>query len=793
MSGVAMRLIVTTWPYLLATISTLIIASIRYLFSDTLEITGSIMPFAVSVIISAWLGGLESGLIATGIGTLVGICLFSPPYHTLPPGRSHDDILFVALFIVAGILISSALSALRSGRARLLDETKRLQETVLEQRHAQAEAKRQRDWFGTTLDSIGDAIIITGDNGKIVKTNAIAEALLGYRLDIIRGKLINDIFTINNSSGEKLKLDNYSSFRNLNLFSLPLEKTAHHNDVILLSRDGIHRPIELSVARLSDSDNDSIDELGGPAHAIIVFRDITERKRTEEKLKASEQRLADFFENVEIGLNLVDAQGKVLQANRAMRELVQCQRNHYVGQNMANFWVDENSLKSALNSLLDGHTVHNLEGCLRTSQGEIRQVVLNANGHWDGHQFEYARCVVRDITDRKRAEQEATRLMESLRRADRRKDEFLAVLAHELRNPLAPIVACVDILMQNPSSKIANRSIQTISRQTTQMVRLVDDLLQMSRITHHRLELRRTPISINQIINNAIEACQPLIDARCHQLMLKLSHKKMTVNGDSTRLAQIFSNLINNAAKFTPCNGCIIVKSECDEKEVFVSVKDNGVGIHPNTIDYIFDTFTRVELSSEVVPGGLGLGLSLVKQLTLLHGGKVVVHSSGINCGSEFKITLPLYSFKKSEHQSSIEFSQNSLNATKPALIKEKLKIMIVDDNVDAAESLATLLELAGHEIFTCHEGKTAIQIIQEINPKLVFLDIGLPQMNGYEIASHLQFWPYRNQATLVALTGYGQENDIILAKKAGFDFHIIKPATMEQINKIIASLNSNA
>jgi PAS domain S-box-containing protein len=378
-----------------------------------------------------------------------------------------------------------------------------------------------------------------------------------------------------------------------------------------------------------------------------------------------------------------------------------------------------------------------------------------------------------DVTARKQIEDE-------LRAANRQKDQFLAMLAHELRNPLAPIMTAAQLLKVgrlDPRS-IANAS-EIIARQAAHMTDLVNDLLDVSRVTRGLVTLEKEELDLNVIVSAAVEQVRPLIDARRHSLTLQLSGRSAHVLGDRTRLVQVISNILNNAAKYTAPGGRITLSVSVDEKQVHVGVRDNGVGIAPDILPYIFDLFTQAERTPDRSQGGLGIGLALVKSLVALHGGTVHASSDGIGQGSEFCICLPRLTAPADAQDDAVPGD----NAQAPGA----LRVMVVDDNVDAAQMLAALLEVQGHAVCIEYDAKGALERARRERPEVLLLDIGLPDMDGYELARHLRGQPESAGATLVALTGYGQSQDRKEAEQAGFDHYLVKPADMEQVNEVLA------
>jgi signal transduction histidine kinase/CheY-like chemotaxis protein len=380
-----------------------------------------------------------------------------------------------------------------------------------------------------------------------------------------------------------------------------------------------------------------------------------------------------------------------------------------------------------------------------------------------------------DVTDRKLVEDE-------LRAANRQKDQFLAMLAHELRNPLAPIMTAAQLLKLGrlDAKSVANAS-EIIVRQAEHMTDLVNDLLDVSRVTRGLVTLEKDELDLNAIVSAAVEQVRPLIDARRHALTLQLSGEPAHVTGDRTRLVQVISNILNNAAKYTAPGGRIVLAVAVGDERATVSVRDNGVGIAPEVLPYIFDLFTQAERTPDRSQGGLGIGLALVKSLVALHGGTVHAHSEGLGQGSEFSICLPCAARAAAE-------AANDGGATADAAPDNgNLRVLVVDDNADAAQMLAALLEVQGHAVSVEYDARGALARARNEHPDVLLLDIGLPDMDGYELARRLRAQPENAGATLVALTGYGQNQDREEAQQAGFDHYLVKPADLNEVNEVLA------
>ncbi len=394
-----------------------------------------------------------------------------------------------------------------------------------------------------------------------------------------------------------------------------------------------------------------------------------------------------------------------------------------------------------------------------------------------------------DITARKRAEAERSRLEGDLRKiaadlseADRRKDEFLATLAHELRNPLAPIRNALRIMRLAGDDRLAvEESRALMERQVAHMVRLIDDLMDVSRITRNKMELRRERVDLATVIRNALDASRPLIDAAGHAISVELPDRPTFVDADLTRLAQVFSNLLNNAAKYTDPGGRIALSADPRDDEVMVTVRDNGVGIPPERLREVFELFTQVDRSIERSQGGLGIGLSLVRTLVEMHEGSVEARSEGHGLGSEFVVTLPVVRMAAGRR------AEPGTAGEGPTAPGPGLRILVVDDNQDAARTLARLLKLLGHDPKLAHDGGEAVEQAEAHRPDLMLLDIGLPVMNGYEVARAIRQRPWGRDVTILALTGWGQEADRLRSKEAGFDAHLVKPVDPAILERFLA------
>ena len=368
---------------------------------------------------------------------------------------------------------------------------------------------------------------------------------------------------------------------------------------------------------------------------------------------------------------------------------------------------------------------------------------------------------------------------QSERDADRHKDEFLATLAHELRNPLAPIRNALAVLNASPDDRGAfDYAREVMERQLGHMVRLIDDLLDMGRITHGKLELRRERVQLAPIISQAIETSRPMLDRAGHQLTLALPPQPVFLEADPIRLAQVFCNLLNNACKFTESGGQISLTAEGKGDEVVIFVKDTGVGIAPDKIDAIFEMFSQVDRTLERSHGGLGIGLSLAKRLVELHGGRIGVRSDGVGKGSEFSVRLPVVA----QPPTAVAGPSEKM---KPKGIR---RVLVVDDNRDSADSLAMLLKLTGYETRTAYDGQEAVESGARFHPDVILLDIGMPKLNGYAACRSIRESPWGRSAVIIAMTGWGQDEDKRKSREAGFDAHVVKPVNNTELMRLLGS-----
>ena len=547
-----------------------------------------------------------------------------------------------------------------------------------------------------------------------------------------------------------------------------------HLETVRQRKDGSLVDVSLTISPVKRGER--VVEASG------ILRDISERKQMQAALKASEERFRLLAENIDrvFWFEEVDPQ-RVSYVSPAFEQLwgVSAERLY----ENPRLWIemthpeDRLNVQQAFEDWVAGRAnTYNIEYRILRHDGELRWmhdrgIVI---GYKDGRPYKLA-GIVKDITERKQVEEER-------RQADRRKDEFIATLAHELRNPLAPIRNVISLLqLQGSPDPNVSRARDVISRQIDHLTRLIDDLLDVSRITSDKLELRKEQVNLLEVVNLAVESSHPLIDQHHHKLSLLLPGEPIYLIADKIRLAQVIMNLLTNAAKYTPEGGRITLSAEHDGAEIAVRVKDNGIGIAQDQLVQIFDMFYQANRSYEQLHGGLGIGLTLTRRLVEMHGGRVEAHSAGINRGSEFVVRLPIF----------LELQPQKETPRAETTRAPVQRILVADDDGEITETLAELLRFEGNDVAIAHDGLKAVQVAEKFRPAVVLLDIGMPELTGYEAARKIREQPWGKDMVLIAITGWGQKNDRNRSRQAGFNAHLLKPFKYPELSKLIADLSS--
>ncbi len=623
---------------------------------------------------------------------------------------------------------------------------------------------RYRRVFETAKDGI---LILNGDTVKIIDANPFMTELLGYSHDEFLDKELWEIglFADKRASQavyEKLQEKGYVRYDNLPLQSKSGKK-AEVEFVSNVYREGDHPVIQCNI------------------------RDIGERIRLERELKAHDRRFRILVEQVkDYAIFMTDTGRRATSWNEGAQQVLGFGEDEWIGRNIVPLIFTPEAIADGIaQKEFDDAEAHGRAGDDRwmVKQDSTRFFalgILTALRDEDGTLIGFTK-VVRDQTERKRLEDNLHRHADQLAELHRRKDEFLAMLGHELRNPLAPIANAVQLLrLQKHEDQLQHKARTIIERQVGQLTRIIDELLEVTRITSGRIQLRYDLIAASDLVERAVETARSVIDRRRHELTVSLPPDPIWLNADPTRMEQIVVNLLTNAAKYTGEGGHIWLTVQRVGNECVLKVTDTGEGIAPALLPYIFDLFTQAERSLDRSQGGLGIGLALVQRLVELHGGRIEAHST-LGQGSEFIIHLPLAT-------ASPEQSLAPNEAAEPT--DPSLRVLVVDDNVDAAESLADLLRALGHDVRTAHDGPTGLEAATGFRPDVMLLDIGLPGLDGYEVAKRLRRQPLFKSLVLAAMTGYGQESDKDKSKSAGFDHHLVKPADFEKVRQILATVS---
>jgi PAS domain S-box-containing protein len=645
----------------------------------------------------------------------------------------------------------------KDGRAQLIGG---MAIDITEQRRAENEVRFQAH----LLDSVGQAAVVVDPEGRITYWNRFAESLYEWTKDDALGR-----------NAVELLLAPSEMARAPDIMARLRAGESWSGELLVRRRDGTTFPVYVTNTPI-------FDEHGAITANIGISTDITERKQAEDALRESEQRYRRLFSSIDEGFCVIEVifdgdtavDYRFLEVNPAFEK--------HTGL--------RDALGRTIREMAPAHEAHWFEiyGKVARTGAPVRFVnVATALGRWfDVYAFPLGRdnkvaVVFNDISARLRAEEEREHLVEQLRDADRKKDDFIALLAHELRNPLAPIRNGLQVVRISDERDVRRSALEMMERQLHHMVRLIDDLLDVSRISRNKMELRRTRVSIAEVVTSAVETAQPLIEAAGHELTVSMPGAPVYLDADLTRLAQVISNLLTNSAKYTQTGGRIWLTAERSSGSLAVSVRDDGIGIPAASLPSIFDMFSQVDRSVERNTGGLGIGLALTRGLVEMHGGTVTAESEGEGKGSTFTVTLPIAPEK---HEAADESPENT-HARRPPK-----RILVVDDHRDGAESLAVMLRLLGDEVATAHDGLEAVERAEAFRPDVILMDIGMPRLNGLAATRRIREQAWGRAVTIIALTGWGQENDRARSREAGCDGHLVKPVNLPDLEKALCNVS---
>jgi PAS domain S-box-containing protein len=667
----------------------------------------------------------------------------------------------------AAVWVNVAVSPLRDSTGRY-DRLIAVIEDITARKRAEEAVQEREHRMRRVLERMPAGAYLCDRHGLITYFNHQAEQLWG------RAPKLNDpndrydgAFKIYAADGKGL--DHAESWMALAL----RDETAYDGKEKIIERpDGTRVTVLAHASPIWDDD----DELIG---AVNVLVDISDRKHAEESLRESEDRFRHMADNVPVLIWLSGPAGYEF-VNREFLKFAGCDFGRLEGAGWQDLLhpSDAPGFFAAYNRAYRQRQRFEMQLRFRRADGEYRWLRVTAVPRIgdDGLLLGFVGCSV-DITDIKRSE-------DTLREADQRKDEFLATLAHELRNPLAPIRNSLQILRIGTDDEAVGKVHDMLERQVDQMVRLVDDLLEVSRITRGKIELRRERVQLEAVIRDALETSKPLIDAGRHQLTVGLPQEPLWLDADPVRLAQVFSNLLNNAAKYTEPSGHIWINANRQGDQVVVSVCDTGIGISAEKIPKVFNLFAQVDATTAKAQGGLGIGLALARRLVEMHGGRIDARSGGVGEGSEFRVFLPL---AREQERKRISDPRRMGRAEHPSAVH---RVMVVDDNKDAAESLGMLLRLSGMDVQIANDGPSALKTFPIFHPTVILLDLGMPGMDGYEVAQHIRHLPDSENVALIALTGWGHAESRQRSRDTGFVHHLVKPIELDSLVGLLDTLH---
>jgi PAS domain S-box-containing protein len=623
-----------------------------------------------------------------------------------------------------------------------------------------AQSRDTASLYSTLVETVKDyAIFVMDPTGHIMSWNPGAQLIKGYTADEIVGQHFSRFYPI------------AAIERGWPEHELAVARTEgrFEDEGWRVRKDGSTFWAHVIITALRDQ-----------AGALIgygkITHDLTARRREQESVRQSEERFRLLVEGVkDYGIFMLDVNGRIISWNAGAERMKGYSAKEIIGRHFSVFYPPE---LIAADWPAHELRIARTEGRYEEEAWRLRKdgsrffasILITAIYDGNGDLRGFAK-VTRDLTQRQR--------MEQMQDASRQMSEFVAMLAHELRNPLAPIRNAMQVMalrgLEDPKLESCRK---IVDRQVAHLGRLVDDLLDVNRVTTGKIHLKYEALSISLVLERALESSAPKIEERNHRVEISLPEEPLVVQGDSTRLSQVFLNLLNNAAKYTPEHGLIRISGKAEAGNAVVRIRDNGIGIAADLLPKVFDLFVQGSRSLDRAEGGLGIGLMLVREIVRLHGGSVSVSSAGVQQGSEFTVKLPLL-----KHAADRTKRGNSGEAAAAA---RKQRILVVDDNSDSAESMAMLLRASGHEVHMARDGAAALELADAHKPEVVLLDIGLPGMSGYAVAKRLRELPELHSVKLIAMTGYGQEEDRKRSLDAGFDHHLVKPVDLGKLMTLL-------
>lgn len=725
-------------PYAIATAGVALATLLRWAAEPWLQGDLPFIAHLLVVLVLARAMPLMPTLFALVLGAIVAGHLFVVPGD---PGAQGE---YVRYFIV-GIAMAAVCEAMRSTERQ--------------------SAERQRILAATT-DAALDCIVTVDLDDRIVEFNPSAERTFGRSRDSAIGRDVREVILPPDAR------ERHAAGLARRLESGELDVLNRRLEAVAVRADGTRFPIELTVTRL---------EVEGKPLFTAFVRDVTEQQGARRALQESESRFRRLIEQVvDYAIFTLDLEGRATSWNEGVRRVLGYDESEFIG-------VDFAPLVFLFEDIEAGVPQRELRDAARTGAANNDRWMRRKDGtkffavgvtmsyhDADGKMIGYAK-IMRDQTTRKQLEERLRDTANDLAAAMENQTRFLAILSHELRNPMAALRNAAEVLRLTSGDKPAP-VVDIVGRQVQHMGRLIDDLLDASRIRSGRINLQREAMDLGVAIDQALELSRPYCVQHELDLRVEKPGEPLTIDGDFARIVQVIGNLVHNACKFTPRGGSIVVRARRDESAAEVRVIDNGIGIAGDHLDHIFDIFRQVDAMDAARHGGLGIGLSVVKSLVEMHGGTIEARSQGETLGSEFIVRLPLVEALQAE-------------AAAPPRDIGRRRFLVVDDNRDAAESLTMLLEMHGHEVVAANDGPECLFQMQRHTPEIALLDIGLPGMSGYEVAQRIRALPEIRGTILVAVTGWGQDEDRHKTREAGFDAHLTKPIDYGQLAEVLAGL----
>ncbi|HST51015.1 MAG TPA: PAS domain S-box protein [Pyrinomonadaceae bacterium] len=706
--------------------------------------------FYVAVFVAVWFAGCGPSLLAIALSAIVADSLFLPAGLFAPDlSGLMPNAFFVGISLLAVLLIERS-------------------------RRAESRERASRETLETTLRSIGDAVISTDASERVVFMNAVAERLTGWPLTDARGRRLAEVFHIVN---EQTRAEVES----------PIERVLREgrvvglaNHTVLVARDGAETPIDDSGAPIHD-------EYGHVTGVVLVFYDISERRRSE----AERALLAAIVESSGDAIISKTLEGTITSWNAAAEKMYGHTAEEAVGRHISLVVPPELSgeLEEIMSRLRRGERVERHQTVRVRKNGERLDVsvtispIRDPSGNWAG-----ASTIARDITEQRRAAEELARLYERAQEVNHAKDEFLATLSHELRTPLTPVLGWTHMIRSGIlAEREVAQGVAVIEKNSQLLSRLINDLLDMSSILSGKMRIESARVELDLVVREAVETVRPLADERRVALEVQTGGlSPLAVGGDRTRLVQVFWNLLSNAVKFSHEGGRVVVRLESREGAARVEVADEGDGIEPEFLPHVFERFRQADMGTTRSHGGLGIGLALVKNFVEAHGGSVEASSGGGGRGSLFIVTLPMLAEPTAAGDDS-----EARRASECA--EDVCRMLLVEDSPDTLEMLRLVFEARGHRVAACESAEEALRVAEAGRFDIIVSDIGLPRIDGYELIGRLRSLPHLGGVPAVALTGYAGKSDAEAALGAGFDAHVAKPVDPSALAEQVAELLKRA